>query len=1183
MSDIIKKQNGAPDPKYYEQQEVINTFEEIRIWLINNCRQYIGSDLPTNKQLATITAQLLVFQEESFGKNASNPPLTKLPYRLINDVTPGGGLSWILATCLRVKQEQNWRRLDFTSPARADKNTDLYLQIHRDLEANGVWKPPRIAFVPFIPSDKVHSLSELVESRQGKVLNDIETADSVITHIVHPSPPEEHLDDEHTWYRVIAREPGKGVLVHWIYFPDSYDTWLQEMHLFTHTADLIPEMIPRISAENPPNQTSPIHVNARWLSDLELFNEWPNEEDYLMLPLSQPDLVGHNLASIPGISQYNQVYYRVTTPVHKGYARKVYKIASRPTNEGSSDGEESSSESNSYSRRASKKRSRNSSSLSSIQGALQTSSKRKRGIKTKSSNSKQEYSDEETLPQETPLLTQDTIMEFNNTEYILSKESLTNQSSRSYISATSMPIVNEDSMLQHVQVLPEGSVIEDGSLTAERVRELERTHQAELQRLQLQLENERHIRREKQTITNTKVVHIDTLSPQGQTIVIPSYAAWFDYDSIHGIEKRALPEFFLTKNKSKTPEIYCSYRNFMIDIYRLNPKEFLTVTACRRNLVGDVCAIMRVHGFLEMWGLINYQVDKDRKALQMGPSATNAYNILVDMPLGIQPLPPHKPQQDKDHIETTKSIQVPTSSKATIESGEIPRKISKDVRPWTHTETEILLSAIEANRDDWNKVSEMVPSRTQEECILQFLQLPIEDPFLESEKWPDTMKNTPIPFSKQGNPVMSAVAFLASLVDNRIAKSAVKAAIEEYNCVRNEPPKNPEIEKHKVVDANPEKSDGTQIETGGQTVAEMDEDQITDTEGNQSEANHDDKLSVTEDKTFGDEEPANDDAKDLPTSSRPEEPADNSDTATIEIGGATALAITSLKARQMMQLEERRIQQFVAHIVECQMKKFQMKMNYFEELESVLNQQRESQAIQREQLLQEKQNLYQERLAIQNSTGFPIPSVCVSSSQRVFTEHTQDIPPHDVTEPVLLVEPEQPLDLGVKPDFDEITKALETEELSQQVSIDAEIKDMIEVENDESLFLQEDTSPMETSEFTRDQTDITNQSEFNLDRETSELIPVNLDQPTDHIFDESTKDSASIPLEPDSPNHDFADVSNLEPQDQDESTFVHLPPPYDESESNLTEIPEFVGNEDTIVENSNTDGIVEEPVDNDQI
>ena len=46
----------------------------------------------------------------------------------------------------------------------------------------------------------------------------------------------------------------------------------------------------------------------------------------------------------------------------------------------------------------------------------------------------------------------------------------------------------------------------------------------------------------------------------------------------------------------------------MINTYRLNPHEYLTVTACRRNLAGDVCAIIRVHAVLEQWGLINYQV-----------------------------------------------------------------------------------------------------------------------------------------------------------------------------------------------------------------------------------------------------------------------------------------------------------------------------------------------------------------------------------------------------------------------------------------------------------------------------------------------------------------------------------------------------------------------------------------------
>ena len=98
------------------------------------------------------------------------------------------------------------------------------------------------------------------------------------------------------------------------------------------------------------------------------------------------------------------------------------------------------------------------------------------------------------------------------------------------------------------------------------------------------------------------------LVAQRHAVVLPSYSTWFDMHTIHETEKRSLPEFFNSRNRSKTPAIYKDYRDFMINTYRLNPSEYLTVTACRRNLAGDVCAIMRVHAFLEQWGLLNYQV-----------------------------------------------------------------------------------------------------------------------------------------------------------------------------------------------------------------------------------------------------------------------------------------------------------------------------------------------------------------------------------------------------------------------------------------------------------------------------------------------------------------------------------------------------------------------------------------------
>ena len=101
------------------------------------------------------------------------------------------------------------------------------------------------------------------------------------------------------------------------------------------------------------------------------------------------------------------------------------------------------------------------------------------------------------------------------------------------------------------------------------------------------------------------------LISQSQPIILPSYSTWFDMNTVHAIERKGLPEFFNNRNRSKTENVYKDYRNFMVNTYRLNPSEYLTVTACRRNLAGDVCAIMRVHAFLEQWGLINYQVRFD--------------------------------------------------------------------------------------------------------------------------------------------------------------------------------------------------------------------------------------------------------------------------------------------------------------------------------------------------------------------------------------------------------------------------------------------------------------------------------------------------------------------------------------------------------------------------------------------
>lgn len=95
------------------------------------------------------------------------------------------------------------------------------------------------------------------------------------------------------------------------------------------------------------------------------------------------------------------------------------------------------------------------------------------------------------------------------------------------------------------------------------------------------------------------------------TITIPSYASWYNEEQVHDIERRALPEFFAGEQLSgKTPSQYMGYRNLMISMYRQRPAVYLSVTSCRRHLAGDVGSIVRVHAFLEQWGLINHQVEE---------------------------------------------------------------------------------------------------------------------------------------------------------------------------------------------------------------------------------------------------------------------------------------------------------------------------------------------------------------------------------------------------------------------------------------------------------------------------------------------------------------------------------------------------------------------------------------------
>ncbi|EIW53680.1 uncharacterized protein TRAVEDRAFT_133595 [Trametes versicolor FP-101664 SS1] len=297
--------------------------------------------------------------------------------------------------------------------------------------------------------------------------------------------------------------------------------------------------------------------------------------------------------------------------------------------------------------------------------------------------------------------------------------------------------------------------------------------------------------------------------------------------------------------------------------------EYLTVTACRRNLAGDMCAIMRVHAFLEQWGLINYQINPDQRPAALAPPFTGHFRVTLDTPRGLQSLNPGTRPKDSNAQAAVNGATKPSPTPASLElrnsiyqtsaeslrpvfsteaaslangangiSGDNPTTIkyqchtcgidctsvrfhllkqkSFELCPpcyldghfpshmysgdfvkltsttsangvhqaagaaadddWSDQEILLLLEGVEMYDDDWWAIEEHVGTRSAQQCIRKFLQLPIEDPYLSAEGDLGPLRYTRVLFEQADNPVMSVVAFLAGVISPGVTAEAAKTA-----------------------------------------------------------------------------------------------------------------------------------------------------------------------------------------------------------------------------------------------------------------------------------------------------------------------------------------------------------------------------------------------------------------------
>ncbi|WWC90781.1 uncharacterized protein L201_005718 [Kwoniella dendrophila CBS 6074] len=536
------------------------------------------------------------------------------------------------------------------------------------------------------------------------------------------------------------------------------------------------------------------------------------------------------------------------------------------------------------------------------------------------------------------------------------------------------------------------------------------------------------------------------LAAQTHPLVIPSYSSWFSLSTIHPIERRSIPEFFSSRNRSKTPAIYKDYRDFMINTYRLNPGEYLTVTACRRNLAGDVGAVMRVHAFLEQWGLINYQVDPDTRPAALGPPFTGHFRVTLDTPKGLSNLvhpgtrpntgslalsaqsngvTPHPSNLDLrktiyqstsksskpissaeatklatsttngDHVPKTQTFACETCGTdctrtryhsikdgeytlcptcyvsgrfpSTMFSGDFVRLDEETFKQssslggaeWSDQETLLLLEGVEMFDDDWQNVSEHVGTRSKEQCISKFLQLPIEDPYLttkENDLGPLKYQSglNGLPFDETENPVMSVVTFLASAVGPAVAAAAAQSALGELakglkRKRGDNDEKDASNEKEKVVKTEKTDSVVTAAETEGEKEKDSDK-MIVDGDGEQTDAVvvEEGKEAKGEGEDEGEKDNAQngDDAKVITTN------GPNS----LDVSKAATIALSSaaVKAKSLANHEDYKLSQLVSRLVSSQVKKIELKLKIFENLEQGLENEKRLLEIQKQQLFKDK-------------------------------------------------------------------------------------------------------------------------------------------------------------------------------------------------------------------------------------
>ncbi|KAL7118800.1 hypothetical protein ACP275_02G024200 [Erythranthe tilingii] len=292
--------------------------------------------------------------------------------------------------------------------------------------------------------------------------------------------------------------------------------------------------------------------------------------------------------------------------------------------------------------------------------------------------------------------------------------------------------------------------------------------------------------------------------------VVPIHAGWFSWTKIHPLEERMLPSFFNGKSESRTPEIYTEIRNWIMKRFHHNPNEQIELKHLNELTVGDMDVRQEVMEFLDYWGLINYHPFPRNEPAAMLVDADSNKDEIVKMDSLVEKLFQFETVDSWTPIVPRMTTAIPAMSSGLLPesviadelvksegpsveyhcnscSGDCSRKryhcqkqadfdlcadcfnngkFGSDMSPsdfilmepaeaggvsggnWTDQETLLLLEAIEIFKDNWSEIAEHVATKTKAQCILHFVQMPIEDAFFNhDDENNDAPKENVVPVS----------------------------------------------------------------------------------------------------------------------------------------------------------------------------------------------------------------------------------------------------------------------------------------------------------------------------------------------------------------------------------------------------------------------------------------------------